>query len=58
MGNFISWLDKNLAPDSNQGSAQGTQPESAWGKLKLHRDMQNNRLVLWLTELACYVRHG
>ncbi|KAM0462066.1 hypothetical protein ACHAO4_001259 [Trichoderma viride] len=31
MGNFISWLDKNLAPDSNQGSAQGTQPESAWG---------------------------
>ncbi|KAM0521897.1 hypothetical protein ACHAPE_002461 [Trichoderma viride] len=31
MGNFISWLDKNLAPNPNQGSAQGTQPESAWG---------------------------
>ncbi|KAL6852142.1 DUF221 domain-containing protein [Trichoderma novae-zelandiae] len=31
MGNFLSWLKKNLAPDENQGSAQGTQPESAWG---------------------------
>ncbi|KAL7795635.1 DUF221 domain-containing protein [Trichoderma afarasin] len=33
MGNFISWLNKNLAPDSNQGSARESQPESAWGML-------------------------
>ncbi|KAL7948616.1 DUF221 domain-containing protein [Trichoderma barbatum] len=33
MGNFISWLNKNLAPDENQGSALGAQPESAWGML-------------------------
>lgn len=33
MGNFISWLNKNLAPDENQGSARETQPQSAWGEL-------------------------
>ncbi|KAL7812690.1 DUF221 domain-containing protein [Trichoderma aethiopicum] len=31
MGNFISWLDRNLAPDENQGSARESQPQSAWG---------------------------
>lgn len=30
MGNFISWLEKNL-PDPNQGDARGTQPQSLSG---------------------------
>ncbi|KOS20456.1 Uncharacterized protein ESCO_005373 [Escovopsis weberi] len=34
MGNFISWLNKNLPPDPNMGSARGTtQPESVWGMI-------------------------
>ncbi|RFU77492.1 hypothetical protein TARUN_4706 [Trichoderma arundinaceum] len=52
MGNFISWLNENLAPDSSQGSARGAQPESAWGELedfwrwvlsicRLHRHLLN-----------------
>ncbi|KAK5991361.1 hypothetical protein PT974_09642 [Cladobotryum mycophilum] len=32
MGNFISWLNKNVPPDPNVGSARSpAQPQSAWG---------------------------
>lgn len=30
MGNFISWLEKNL-PDPAQGDARGSQPQSLSG---------------------------
>ena len=38
MGNFISWINKNLPQDDSQGEAREEKPQSLSGQLLLLRD--------------------